>query len=141
MRRRIEPESKEKTLSEIMIENNSSYQKIATDVGVSRQCARQIVQRPITCMKVNTLAKIAEVLGYHLELVPDTATSYTNAERLRSLSDEELAGWFKNDFTPYMIGDDWGLKIPNVGENEYQEIDYSYEGLLAWLKKEAKSNE
>lgn len=70
MRERIDVNEKN-LLTNIMVERGSTYQKIANELGVSRQAARQIMLKSATSMRVSSLMKVSNVLGYHLELVKD----------------------------------------------------------------------
>lgn len=70
MRKRIEADDRN-TLTEIMLDEGRSYQKIATALGISRQAVRQIMQKPLGCMRVSSLLKVAGTVGYHLELVKE----------------------------------------------------------------------
>lgn len=60
----------------------------------------------------------------------------TNADRIRTMTDEELADWlsnmccFEKDDEPYK-------SIYNIDRNEEDEIHDSYGDLLKWLREEA----
>ena len=58
-------------LEKLVRYEKSSFQKVAMNLGISRQAIRQTVQKPIGCIWVMTLLKVVRVLGYHLELVKD----------------------------------------------------------------------
>ena len=68
MRRKITGDEKD-LFTKIMHEEGSSYQKVATVLGISRQAARQVVQKPVASMRVSSLLRVSHVFGYHLELV------------------------------------------------------------------------
>ena len=61
----------------------------------------------------------------------------TNADRIRNMSDEELAEWihnmceFKKDEEPYR-------SIYNLDTEQEEEIHDSYGDLLKWLQSEAE---
>lgn len=61
----------------------------------------------------------------------------TNADRIRNMSDEELAGWltnmcdFEKDGEPYK-------SIYNLDTEQEEEIHDSYGDLLKWLQSEVK---
>lgn len=61
----------------------------------------------------------------------------TNAERIRSMTDEELADWlhnmcdFEKDEEPYK-------SIYNLDAEKEEEIHDSYGDLLNWLRSEAE---
>ena len=62
---------------------------------------------------------------------------HTNADRIRNMSDEELAEWvtnmcqFEKDEEPYR-------SIYNLGTEKEEEIHDSYGDLLNWLQSEAE---
>ena len=64
----------------------------------------------------------------------------TNADRIRSMSDEELADWlhnmcdFEKDEEPYK-------SIYNLDTEQEEEIHDSYGDLLKWLQSEVKAEE
>lgn len=64
----------------------------------------------------------------------------TNADRIRNMSDEELAGWihnmcdFEKDEEPYK-------SIYNLDTEQEEEIHDSYGDLLKWLQSEVKVEE
>ena len=61
----------------------------------------------------------------------------TNAERIRSMSDEELATWIHN-ITTYLDGDDEPIvSIYNLDSGKDEELYDSYGDIIEWLRKEA----
>lgn len=66
----------------------------------------------------------------------EKANVKTNADRIRSMTDEELADWlhnmcgFEKDDEPY-------VSIYNIDRNVEEEIHDSYGDLLKWLREEA----
>lgn len=62
----------------------------------------------------------------------------TNAERIRSMTDEELATWIHN-ITTYLDGDDDEpmVSIYNLDSGKDEELYDSYGDIIEWLRKEA----
>ena len=62
----------------------------------------------------------------------------TNAERIRTMSDEELATWIHN-ITTYLYGDDAEpmVSIYNLDSGKDEELYDSYGDIIEWLRKEA----
>ena len=59
----------------------------------------------------------------------DHLQAHTNADRIRAMSDEELADWFFNEFF---------RKVPYCRKEECYEDTPCEECLLDWLKQEAE---
>lgn len=91
--------------------------------------------------------KSVKLDGYGDGLVADVTmeiTSFkfttTNADRIRSMSDEELADWlhnmcdFEKDEEPYK-------SIYNLDTEQEEEIHDSYGDFLDWLQSEVKAEE
>ena len=78
---------------------------------------------------LTTFAEVATIQNYE--------TRHTNADRIRNMSDEELAEWltnicdFENDEEPYK-------SIYNLDTEKEEESHDSYGDLLKWLQSEAE---
>ena len=78
---------------------------------------------------LTAFAEVASIQNYE--------TNHTNADRIRSMSDEELAEWitnmceFEKDEEPYK-------SIYNLDTEKEEEIHDSYGDLLKWLKSESE---
>ena len=60
----------------------------------------------------------------------------TNAERIRSMTDEELATWIHN-ITTYLDDDEPMVSIYNLDSGKDEELHDSYGDIIEWLRKEA----
>ena len=69
---------------------------------------------------------------------PSSGMRKTNAERIRSMTDEELATWIHN-ITTYLDGDDDEpmVSIYNLDSGKDEELYDSYGDIIEWLRKEA----
>lgn len=67
---------------------------------------------------------------------PKERQMQTNADRIRSMSDEELAKFFTGYY--YDGPKFWCPAQPDVGEGECAKADDCRECFLNWLKQEAK---
>lgn len=80
---------------------------------------------------------IDKVLEWEQECFEIVKKKETNADRIRNMSDEELADWlhnmcdFEKDEEPYK-------SIYNLDTEKEEEIHDSYGDLLKWLKSEAE---
>ena len=88
----------------------------------------------------NSILKyFADMLAAFTEVasIQNYETSRTNADRIRNMSDEELAEWlhnmcdFEKDEEPYK-------SIYNLDTEKEEEIHDSYGDLLNWLQSEAE---
>lgn len=84
------------------------------------------------------LKTVLEFIGEYFEIVE--SDRQTNADRIRNMSDEELAEWIRNmcdfekDEEPYK-------SIYNLDTEQEEEIHDSYGDLLKWLQSEVKVEE
>ena len=67
----------------------------------------------------------------------DTQSTKTNAERIRNMTDDELAEWLTNMCDFEKNGESY-KSIYNLGTEEEEEIHDSYGDLLKWLQSEAE---
>ena len=67
----------------------------------------------------------------------DTQSTKTNAERIRNMTDEELAEWI-NNMCDFERNEEPYKSIYNLNTRTGEEIHDSYEDLLKWLQKEAE---
>lgn len=86
------------------------------------------------------VVNIAKALGISVDYLVGTSNvkkRQINADRIRNMSDEELAEWltnmcdFEKDEEPYK-------SIYNLDTEQEEEIHDSYGDLLKWLRSEAK---
>lgn len=78
------------------------------------------------------------VLGYideYFEIVK--SDKQTNADKIRNMSDEELAGWLTN-MCDFEKNEEYYKSIYNLDTEKEEEIHDSYGDLLKWLQSEAK---
>lgn len=78
------------------------------------------------------------VLGYideYFEIVE--SDKYTNADRIRNMSDEELADWL-NNMCDFEKNEEPYKSIYNLDTYEDEEVHESYGDLLNWLQSEAE---
>lgn len=78
-------------------------------------------------MKTSEILQSVLAVGKYLESNPQKPI--TNGDRIRSMTDEELAEWF--------AGHDAGL-VANVLNNDY--VEPTKDGWLEWLKVEREDN-
>ena len=84
------------------------------------------------------LKTVLEFIGEYFEIVE--SDRQTNSDRIRNMSDEELAEWihnmcdFEKDEEPYK-------SIYNLDTEQEEEIHDSYGDLLKWLQSEVKVEE
>ena len=67
----------------------------------------------------------------------DVQSTETNAERIRNMTDEELAEWLTNMYDFEKFGEPY-KSIYNLDTEEEEEIHDSYGDLLKWLQSEAE---
>ena len=67
----------------------------------------------------------------------DTQSTQTNADRIRNMTDEELAEWI-NNMCDFEKNEEPYKSIYNLNTRNGEEIHDSYEDLLKWLQKEAE---
>ena len=67
----------------------------------------------------------------------DTQSTKTNAERIRNMTDEELAEWI-NNMCDFEKNEEPYKSIYNLNTRIGEEIHDSYGDLLKWLQKEAE---
>ena len=65
-------------------------------------------------------------------------TNHTNADRIRNMSDEELAEWLTN-MCDFEKNEEPYKSIYNLDTEQEEEIHDSYGDLLKWLQSEAES--
>lgn len=81
-----------------------------------------------------------EAMSILSDMVGDNDNKQTNADRIRNMSDEELADWlhnmcdFEKDEEPYK-------SIYNLDTEQEEEIHDSYGDFLDWLQSEVKAEE
>ena len=73
--------------------------------------------------------KVASIQNYE--------TSHTNADRIRNMSDEELAEWLTN-MCDFEKNEEPYKSIYNLDTEQEEEIHDSYGDLLKWLQSEAE---
>lgn len=61
----------DRLLTDIMQSEGLSYQDVAKKLDITRQAARQQIQKQIGHMRVSSLIRITEQLGHHIEIVKD----------------------------------------------------------------------
>lgn len=87
--------------------------------------------------KTGVTVGYGEAINILSDMVTDDDSRQTNADRMRNMSDEELAEWihnmcdFEKDEEPYK-------SIYNLDTEKEEEIHDSYGDLLKWLQSEAE---
>lgn len=127
---RLDQARKEKGLTQRELANRVGV----TEVSMSRYInGTRVPSGPI-------VVNIAKALGISVDYLVGTSNvkkRQTNADRIKNMSDEELAEWltnmcdFKKDEEPYK-------SIYNLDTEQEEEIHDSYGNLLKWLRSEAK---
>lgn len=127
---RLDQARKEKGLTQRELANKVGV----TEVSMSRYInGTRVPSGPI-------VVNIAKALGISVDYLVGTSNvkkRQTNADRIKNMSDEELAEWltnicdFKKDEEPYK-------SIYNLDTEQEEEIHDSYGDLLKWLRSEAK---
>lgn len=127
---RLDQARKEKGLTQRELANRVGV----TEVSMSRYInGARVPSGPI-------VVNIAKALGISVDYLVGTSNvkkRQTNADRIKNMSDEELAEWltnmcdFKKDEEPYK-------SIYNLDTEQEEEIHDSYGDLLKWLRSEAK---
>ena len=127
---RLDQARKEKGLTQRELANKVGV----TEVSMSRYInGTRVPSGPI-------VVNIAKALGISVDYLVGTSNvkkRQTNADRIKNMSDEELAEWltnicdFKKDEEPYK-------SIYNLDTEQEEEIHDSYGDLLKWLRSEEK---
>ena len=127
---RLDQARKEKGLTQRELANRVGV----TEVSMSRYInGTRVPSGPI-------VVNIAKALGISVDYLVGTSNvkkRQTNADRIKNMSDEELAEWltnmcdFKKDEEPYK-------SIYNLDTEQEEEIHDNYGDLLKWLRSEAK---
>ena len=78
---------------------------------------------------------VLEFIDEYFEIVE--SDKQTNADRIRNMSDEELAEWLTNMCDIERHGEPF-KSIYNLGTEQEEEIHDSYGDLLNWLQSEAE---
>lgn len=127
---RLDQARKEKGLTQRELANRVGV----TEVSMSRYInGARVPSGPI-------VVNIAKALGISVDYLVGTSNvkkRQTNADRIRNMSDEELAEWltnmcdFEKDEEPYK-------SIYNLDTEQEEEIHDSYGDLLKWLRSEAE---
>lgn len=87
--------------------------------------------------KTGVTVGYGETINILSDMVTDNDSKQTNADRIRDMSDEELAEWihnmceFEKDEEPYR-------SIYNLDTEKEEEIHDSYGDLLKWFQSEAE---
>ena len=110
---------------------------------------RMIDNKPYYELKYREVGKKVYSIGYSsydLKVVLDYIATYfeivesdnhTNADRIRNMSDEELAEWLTN-ICDFEKNEEPYKSIYNLGTEKEEEIHDSYGDLLKWLQSEAE---
>ena len=127
---RLDQARKEKGLTQRELANKVGV----TEVSMSRYInGTRVPSGPI-------VVNIAKALGISVDYLVGTSNvkkRQINADRIRNMSDEELAEWltnmcdFEKDEEPYK-------SIYNLDTEQEEEIHDSYGDLLKWLRSETK---
>lgn len=102
------------------------------DKQISRHCNTVYGNR-----RTGVTVGYGEAINILSDMVTDNDSKQTNADRIRDMSDEELAEWihnmceFEKDEEPYR-------SIYNLDTEKEEEIHDSYGDLLKWLQSEAE---
>ena len=102
------------------------------DKQISRHCNTVYGNR-----RTGVTVGYGEAINILSDMVTDNDSKQTNADRIRDMSDEELAEWihnmceFEKDEEPYR-------PIYNLYTEKEEEIHDSYGDLLKWLQSEAE---
>ena len=105
-----------------------------TDVLICIQMLRQIYDIPEDSLECQIAIKEERIMR---GIEKDEQSTETNAERIRNMTDEELAEWLTNmcdiekNEEPYK-------SIYNLNTKQEEEIHDSYGDLLKWLQSEAE---
>lgn len=113
--------------------------KLASKVGVTKSAMSCYIRRK-RIPRGDILVSIARALDVSIDYlvgISNVKKRQTNADRIRNMSDEELADWlhnmcdFEKDEEPYK-------SIYNLDTEKEEEIHDSYGDLLNWLQSEAE---
>lgn len=120
-------------------EKGLTQRELASKVGVTEvSMSRYIKGERVPSGPI--VVNIAKELGISVDYLVGTSSvkkRQTNADRIRNMSDEELADWIQNmcefekDEEPYR-------SIYNLDTEQEEEIHDSYGDLLNWLQSEAE---
>lgn len=111
--------------------------ELASKMFVTHHCI-SIWERGLRQPKYETLARIADALGINVNRL--LQTPMTNADRIRAMSDEELAEWLADMFDCHYCSEH-----ERIGDNPLlsaEQCDQKCEQhCLEWLKKPRESGE
>jgi bacteriophage CI repressor helix-turn-helix domain len=126
-------------LGKMIKEKGLTQRELASKVGVTEvSMSRYIKGERVPSGPI--VVNIAKELGISVDYLVGTSSvkkRQTNADRIRNMSDEELADWIQNmcefekDEEPYR-------SIYNLDTEQEEEIHDSYGDLLNWLQSEAE---
>lgn len=126
-------------LGKMIKEKGLTQRELASKVGVTEvSMSRYIKGERVPSGPI--VVNIAKELGISVDYLVGTSSvkkRQTNADRIRNMSDDELAEWiynifeFEKDEEPYK-------SIYNLDTEHEEEIHDSYGDLLEWLQSEAE---
>lgn len=126
-------------LGKMIKEKGLTQRELASKVGVTEvSMSRYIKGERVPSGPI--VVNIAKELGISVDYLVGTSSvkkRQTNADRIRNMSDDELAEWiynifeFEKDEEPYK-------SIYNLDTEQEEEIHDSYGDLLEWLQSEAE---
>lgn len=126
-------------LGQVIKEKGLTQRELASKVGVTEvSMSRYIKGERVPSGPI--VVNIAKELGISVDYLVGTSSvkkRQTNADRIRNMSDDELAEWiynifeFEKDEEPYK-------SIYNLDTEQEEEIHDSYGDLLEWLQSETE---
>lgn len=126
-------------LGQVIKEKGLTQRELASKVGVTEvSMSRYIKGERVPSGPI--VVNIAKELGISVDYLVGTSSvkkRQTNSDRIRNMSDDELAEWiynifeFEKDEEPYK-------SIYNLDTEQEEEIHDSYGDLLEWLQSEAE---
>lgn len=126
-------------LGKMIKEKGLTQRELASKVGVTEvSMSRYIKGERVPSGPI--VVNIAKELGISVDYLVGTSSvkkRQTNADRIRNMSDDELAEWiynifeFEKDEEPYK-------SIYNLDTEQEEEIHDSYGDLLEWLQSETE---
>lgn len=126
-------------LEQVRKEKGLTQRELASKVGVTEvSMSRYIKGERVPSGPI--VVNIAKELGISVDYLVGTSSvkkRQTNADRIRNMSDDELAEWiynifeFEKDEEPYK-------SIYNLDTEQEEEIHDSYGDLLEWLQSETE---